>query len=265
MTELFFEYQGQRLHYRVDGPETGPSLVFANSLGTDLTLWDDVISHLPDGFRILRMDKRGHGKSDIPPAPYAMGMLIGDFESLMDHLGLRDVVFVGLSIGGMIAQGLATKRLDLVRALVLSNTGAKIGTAEMWQTRIDQLRSSGLEPMVETILDRWFGRSFRHSTSEDRWRKMLLATPLEGYMGCCYAIKGTDFFSPTSGLRLPTLAIAGSEDNATPPDMVRELGDLIPGSDFELIRGAGHLPCAEKPELYAQTLTRFLTKIGHIP
>lgn len=130
-----------RLHYQLDGDPDGVPLVFANSLGTDLRLWDKIIPLLPEGLRILRYDMRGHGLSDAPPAPYTMGALVRDLERLMDHLEIRDAVLVGLSIGGQVAQGLAVKRLDLLRGLVLSNTAAKIGTKDAWQERIDTVQA----------------------------------------------------------------------------------------------------------------------------
>ena len=119
-----------RLHVREDGDPDGAPVVFANSLGTDLRLWDKVLPLLPKGLRFIRYDKRGHGLSSCPDAPYSMGSLIKDAEGVMDHFGVKDALFVGLSIGGMIAQGLAVKRMDLIRSMVLSNTGAKIGTSD---------------------------------------------------------------------------------------------------------------------------------------
>ena len=252
------------LHYRVDGPEDAPTVVFANSLGTDFRLWDDVLALLPQGLRYVRYDKRGHGLSSCPQGPYSMGALVRDAERLLDHLNVRDCVFVGLSIGGLIAQGLAVKRLDQVRAIVLSNTAAKIGTAQMWQDRIDAIKADGVEPMADGIIDRWFAKPFVASGAALPWRNMLARTPAEGYAGCCAAIAGTDFYTPTSGLTLPTLGIAGTEDGSTPPDLVRETVDLIKGSRFELIRGVGHLPCVEKPEQYAALLTQFLKDVGHV-
>ncbi|MGI9369658.1 MAG: 3-oxoadipate enol-lactonase [Ruegeria sp.] len=253
-----------QLHYRVDGDPDGAPIVFANSLGTDLRLWDQILPHLPKGLRIIRYDKRGHGLSSLPPAPYAMGALVRDAEGLLDHLAVRDCVFVGLSIGGMIAQGLAVKRMDQIRALVLSNTGAKIGTKELWQDRITAIRAGGIESLADPVMERWFSKSFRATPELALWRNMLVRQPDEGYVGCSAAISGTDFYTPTSGLRLPTLGIAGSEDGATPPDLLRETVDLIPGSRFELIRKAGHLPCVEQPKEYAAILTRFLQEVGHI-
>ncbi|MCP9482726.1 3-oxoadipate enol-lactonase [Shimia sp. CNT1-13L.2] len=253
-----------RLHYRIDGDPDGAPVVFANSLGTDLRLWDPILPHLPKGLRIIRFDKRGHGLSSCPPGPYSMGALVRDTERLLDMLAVKDALFVGLSIGGMIAQGLAVKRLDLIRALVLSNTAAKMGLPKMWQDRIDTVKRDGIEALADPIMERWFGRDFRATPEVDLWRNMLVRQPVEGYAGCCAAIKGTDFYTPTSGLRLPTLGIAGSEDGASPPDLVRETVDLIHGSKFELIRRAGHLPCVEKPKEYAALLTRFIEDTGHL-
>jgi len=251
------------LHYREDGTADGPPVVFANSLGTDLRLWDAVIGRLPQGYRYIRYDKRGHGLSSCPQAPYSMGALVHDLERLLDHLKVHDAVLVGLSIGGMIAQGLAVKRMDQIRAVVLSNTGAKIGTPEMWETRIDGVRQGGIEALADAVMERWFSKAFRATPELQLWRNMLVRQPDEGYIGCSAAISGTDFFTPTTGLRLPALGIAGSEDGSTPPDLVRETIDLIPGSDFHLIRGAGHLPCVEAPDEFAQVLTGFLQKVGH--
>ncbi|MFC3117788.1 3-oxoadipate enol-lactonase [Jhaorihella thermophila] len=253
-----------QLHYRVDGDPHGVPIVFANSLGTDLRLWDAVVPLLPPGLRIIRYDKRGHGLSSLPRPPYTMGGLVRDVERLLDMLEVRDAVFVGLSIGGMIAQGLAVKRFDIVRAMVLSNTGAKIGTPEIWQQRIDAVREGGIEALADATMERWFSRDFRARPEMLLWRNMLTRTPADGYIGCSQAISGTDFYTPTSGLRLPTLGIAGSEDGGTPPDLVRETTELVPGSKFHLIRRAGHLPCVEKPEEYAQVLTEFLREVGHI-
>lgn len=249
------------LHTHVTGPKDGPTVVFANSLGTDLHLWDEILPHLPETLRIIRWDKRGHGQSSVPPAPYSMGALVRDAERVCDAHGVKDCVFVGLSIGGMIAQALAVKRPDLIRAIVLSNTAAKLGTAQIWQSRIDAIHAGGLPAIADAVMERWFAPKF---ADMPLWREKFLQTPPEGYIGACHAIAGTDLMTPTSGLRLPCLAIAGDRDGASPPDLVRETADLIPGSRFALIRGAGHLPCVEKPVEYAKLLTEFLTAQGHI-
>lgn len=259
-----FDTGDVRLHYRVDGPEDGAPVVFSNSLGTDMRLWDPILPLLPKGLRIIRYDKRGHGLSSCPTGPYSMGALVTDVERLMDLLGVRDSVFVGLSIGGMTAQGLAVKRLDLVRAVVLSNTGLKIGTPDMWDERIAAVKSGGIEALADGVMERWFSAAFRAMPELEVWRNMLVRTEDEGYAGCSAAISGTDFKATTATLRLPALGIAGSEDGSTPPDLVREMMDLIPGSKFHLIRQAGHLPCVEQPEEYAETLVKFFKEVGHV-
>jgi 3-oxoadipate enol-lactonase len=252
------------LHYELTGPEDAPVVVFAHALGTDLRLWDAILPLLPQGLRVLRYDLRGHGQSPVPQGPYSMGALIADIEGLMDQLGLRDAVFVGLSLGGMIAQGLAAKRLDLVRALVLSNTAAKIGTRDIWHRRIAQVNQGGMEAICDETLTRWFPRSFRTDPAHDLWRARLQSCSPIGWTSCANAIAGTDFISSTSGLRLAALGIAGGHDGSTPPDLVRETLDLIPGSEVQLIRKAGHLPCVDAPEEYARILSDFLSAQGHI-
>ena len=252
-----------QLHYRIDGDPHGLPVVFSNSLGTDLRLWEAVLPFLPRELKYIRYDMRGHGLSSMPPAPYSMGGLVRDAERLLDHLEIRDCVFVGLSIGGMIAQALAVKRLDLVRAIVLSNTAAKIGTPEMWAQRIAQVNADGIESLADAVMERWFSKPFRARPEAELWRNMLVRQPAQGYSGCSAAISGTDLYTPTSGLRLPTLGIAGDADGSTPPDLVRETVDLIPGARFHLIRKAGHLPCVEQPQAFAAIVTDFLREIGH--
>ncbi|MGB8815537.1 MAG: 3-oxoadipate enol-lactonase [Paracoccaceae bacterium] len=252
-----------RLNYRDEGNPTGPAVVFAHALGLDLTIWDALIPLLPTSLRIIRYDHRGHGGSDVPAALYTMGALVRDAERLLDNLAVRDCTFVGLSMGGLIAQGLAIKRLDLVRALVLSNTAARIGFDAHWQARIAEVRENGLAPGIDDTMQRLFSRRFLATEAAAHWRDVLRAANPTGYIGCAAAIAGTDFYTPTAGLTLPTLAIATSEDAITPPDLVRETADLIRGSQFKVIRGSGHLPCIETPQTYAEALTVFLTSIGH--
>ena len=255
---------GVRLHVKVEGPEDGPVVVFSNSLGTTLHLWDPILTLLPKGLRIIRYDMRGHGLSDVPDAPYTMGQLVSDAQAVCDACGVQEAMFVGLSVGGMVAQGLAVKRPDLIRAMVLSNTAAKIGHPQMWQDRIDTVNTKGMSGLADAVMQRWFGRGFYGSAGMVPWQEMLMQTPVQGYAGVSAAISGTDFYTPTSGLRIPTLGIAGADDGATPPDLVRETLDLIPGSQMTVMRAAGHLPCVEHPQQYAELLTNFMRDTGHL-
>lgn len=255
---------GVLLHHAEEGDPAGRPVVFANSLGTDLRVWDALLPHLPSGLRIIRYDMRGHGLSEAPAGDYYMGELVGDAAGLMDHLGARDAVFVGLSIGGVVAQGLAAERPDLVAAAVLCNTAPKIGTEAMWQERITTVRGKGIAALADAVLERWFSRGFREGRAEELagWRNMLVRTPVEGYAGCCAALADTDLRDSTPRLRLPVLAVAGSEDGATPPDLVREMAGSIAGARFALIRGAGHIPCVEAPAELGALIGGFLREAG---
>ncbi|OSQ47602.1 3-oxoadipate enol-lactonase [Marivita geojedonensis] len=256
--------RGIALHVQTDGPESGPVVMFANSLGTDLRVWDLMLPYLPDGLRTVRFDKRGHGLSDCPEAPYDIAELVDDAEAVIDAHDLKDIVFVGLSIGGLIGQGLAARRPELLRGLVLMDTAAKIGSPEMWQERIDGLRAGGIESMAEAILDRWFAPEMRNDAARlAPWRNMLTRTPLEGYIGCCSAIAGADFTESTSGLTMPVMAMAGSEDGSTTPDMVKATADLCNGA-FHVIPNTGHLPCVEAPEQAGALISDFLKEVGHV-
>ena len=236
----------------------GPAVVFAHSLGLNHHVWDGVVDRLPN-HRCIRYDLRGHGQSDAPPGPYSMGALIADAEAICDTLALKDVVFVGLSVGGLIAQGLAVKRLDVVRAVVLSGTAAKFGQPEPWHARAKIARTDGMGALVEATLTRW-------NAGDDslKLKESLLAANPEGFAATCEAIAGTDFYTPTSALRLPTLGLCGTNDKATPPDLVRETTDLIRGSSFALIRKAGHIAPLTHPDEVTIHLTAFLAGIGHV-
>ncbi len=253
-----------RLHYQLDGPADGPVLVLNHAIGMDLTMWDAVVPLLPPTLRILRYDHRGHGGSDTPAPPYSMGALIHDAERLLDHLDIRDCVYLGVSMGGLVAQGMAVKRFDLVRALVLSNTATKIGVPAWWADRIAAVRDGGLGAINAAAVERMFSPAFRATPAVTHWADLMRHGRTEGYLGCAAAIAGTDFYQTTATLTLPTLVIAADRDAITPPDLVRETGDLIRGSRFHLIRGAGHFPMIETPEATAAVLTDFLRSIGHV-
>ncbi|TNF17595.1 MAG: 3-oxoadipate enol-lactonase [Rhodobacteraceae bacterium] len=255
---------GVMLHVREDGDPKGAPVVFANSLGSDLRIWDAILPRLPEGLRVIRYDKRGHGLSECPEATYSMDDLTRDAEALIEALGCGPVTFVGLSIGGMIGQSLAARRPDLVRALVLSNSAARMGEAAMWQDRIAAIRADGLASLESGILDRWFGPGFRNRPEARLWGAMLSRTPEAGYIGCCAAIAGADLTETTRALRLPAMAIAGSHDGSSPPALVAATADLIPGATCHVIDGAGHLPCVEDPAGYAAVLTPFLKEHAHV-
>lgn len=254
---------GADLHVAVSGPENGPAVMFSNSLGTDLRVWDDLIPHLPAGLRVVRYDKRGHGLSEETPGPYSIGQLADDAAALIEALGLRRVVFVGLSIGGLIGQSLAARRPDLLAGLVISNSAAKIGDAAMWNARIDAIRRNGLASIAEPTMERWFSPAFRAEGRDGVWQRMLSRQPQDGYIACCEAIAGADLTAAAGNLGLPVQVIAGGHDGSTPPDLVRATADLIPGARFDVIDEAAHIPCVEAPAAHVAILSRFLKEVGH--
>ncbi len=250
---------GVVLHVDDQGPEDRPALVFSNSLGSDLRVWQPLLPHLRHDMRIIRYDKRGHGLSAFPGGPFSIDDLASDLAGLLDHLGVRDAVIVGLSVGGMIAQALAAARPDLVRGLVLCDTAHKIGPPDIWETRIQAISQGGIAAISEAVLERWFSADFRASRPDDLalWRAMLTRTPVEGYLATCMAIRDADLTEATAGLQLPVTCVVGSEDGATPPALVKSTAELI-GADFVEIEGAGHLPCVETPKTLAEIIDDFL-------
>lgn len=245
------------MHYADQG--TGPAVMFANSLGTDLRLWDAVLPMIPG--RHIRFDKRGHGLSDLG-GDVGIDDYADDAIALIEHLDLGPVVFVGLSIGGMIAQSIAARRPDLLRGIVLSNTAAKMGTAEAWTARMATVRDQGIEPIADAIMERWFAPAFRATPQLAPWRNMLTRTTPEGYAAACAAIADADLSALK--IALPTLVIAGDADGASPPEVVKATADLIPNARFHVIEGAGHIPCVETPEAHATLITAFLKEVGHV-
>lgn len=246
-------------HFTVDGPENGPTIVFSNSLGTDFRSWDDVVARLSGKFRCIRYDKRGHGLTDLTPAPYSIDQLTGDLNELLDHLGVTDAVICGLSVGGVIAQNLASQHPARVRAIILCDTAAKIGTQELWDARIKAVNDGGIKAISEAILQRWFSATFpeKHPEAFANWRNMLIRTPAQGYVGVCHALAAANLTQATAKLTIPALVLGGSEDGATPPDVVRATADLITGAAFQLIDGVGHLPCIEAPDVLATLIEDF--------
>lgn len=256
----FARVNGIVLHYADRGKRDAPAIVFANSLGTDFRIWEKVADNLAADYRVILYDKRGHGLSDATPQPYCMDDHVEDMAALLRHLGVSKAVIVGLSVGGMITQGLAAKHPDLVRALVLCDTAHKIGTADMWNARIDAVNTKGIASLTDAIMERWFTPAYRTPDNADYqgYINMLNRCPVDGYAGTCAALRDADLTASTSALDLPVLCIVGDQDGSTPPDLVRELAALIKGARFEIVAGAGHIPCVEQPDATIRLIRGFL-------
>lgn len=260
----FIDIGGITLHYQlIGGPADKPVIVFANSLGTDFRIWRDVIVRLAGDFPIVTYDKRGHGLSDVGKAPYSMDDHVGDLEGLLDHLKVKRAIVCGLSVGGLIAQGLYAKRPDLVRALILCDTAHKIGTAESWNARIATVESDGIASIADGVLKLWFTPEFHEQRKADLtgYRNMLARQPVEGYAGTCAALRDADYTEAAKAIAVPTLCVVGDQDGSTPTALVRSMADLIPGSRFKIIDGAGHIPCVEQPEALVELIRRFIARL----
>jgi 3-oxoadipate enol-lactonase len=248
------------IHYQLDGTPGAPVLMFSNSLGADLSMWNPQVHALSGQFRILRYDTRGHGQSEVSPGPYTLDRLGRDVLQLLDELGLAEVNFCGLSMGGLTGLWLALHAPQRIRRLILSNTGAKLGTAEMWNARVEQVRAGGMASIVEVTLERWLGAAFRtaHPDQTDGVRQMILGTPVEGYLANCAAIRDADLREDASGIRVPTLVISGANDPAAPAELGRFLADKIEGARYRELPAA-HLANIEAAEEYNHAIVEFLS------
>jgi len=266
-TEMpFAKLNGVTLYHRAAGRPGGRPLVLVNSLGTDARIWDGVIERLAQRYHVVSYDKRGHGLSEAPPGPYTLDDHVADLAALADHLELEKFALAGVSVGGLIAQGFAIAHPERLAALVLCDTAAKVGTAELWNARIEAVTGRGIASISEAILERWFTRAFREQRPVELagWRNMLERSPVGGYAGTCAALRDADLRAQVGQIRLKTLAVVGEEDGSTPPELVRETVGMLPNARLEIIEGAGHLPMIEQPERLAELMTDYFTEVGYV-
>ena len=255
------EANGIYLNLRRDGTRGGPAVVFANSLGTDLRLWDDTVAALPPEFDAVRYDKRGHGLSSAPAPPYTMADHARDLVGLLDAQGIDRAVVCGISVGGMIALQAALDAPERIGGLVLMDTGHKIGTADGWQQRIDTVMADGLGELADNIILGWLSEAYRarNPGAAQAWRNMVARTPAShGYAGTCAALRDTDLTPRLSEVRQPALVLCGSDDPSTPPALNRELAELLPSARYQEIAQTKHLPCIEKPAEVARLIAQFV-------
>jgi 3-oxoadipate enol-lactonase len=260
----FAEANGLVIHYRAEGPESLPPLVFINPLGCDLRVWSEVVSILSPAFRVVSYDKRGHGLSESGPDRSEMADYARDLAALLDVLGIGRATIVGMSIGGVIAQELYRQRPGLIASLVLCDTAAKIGTDASWDERIAAVERGGIEAIAGSVLERWFTPEFRALRAAEfaGVRAMLTRTPKQGYLAACGALKRADLRPYAGAIEAPTLCLVGDQDGSTPVALVKETAALIKGSRFEIIEGAGHLPNVEKPAAVARMIAEHVTRTG---
>lgn len=242
------------------GPAGAPALVFANSLGTTLRMWDPQVGALQDRFRIVRYDHRGHGSSPVPPGPYRIDDLGGDLLALFDRLGMSRAHVCGLSLGGMVAMWLAAHAPERVDRLVLLSTSAALGPPALWAERAAAALAGGMAAISDSVLARWFTPAFaqRASTTVDEAREMLEKTPVAGYVACCAAIERLDLVDRLPDIHAETLVIAGADDPATPPGHSERIAASIAGAKLVVLDDAAHLLNIERSAAINALLADFL-------
>jgi 3-oxoadipate enol-lactonase len=246
-----------RLHHRFDGPEHAPVIVFSNSIGSTLELWNAQVPAFAGPFRMVRYDQLGHGRSEVPPGPYTVELLGRELLGLLDELDIGRFSFCGLSLGGTVGMWLGSNAADRVDRLVLAGTSAYLGPPERWIERAEVVRAQGMEPLADATMGRWFTPAFDGAAL---FRQTFVATPPEGYAACCEALRDWDFRDELGTVAAATLVLVGTEDPATPPDQAQAIADGIPGARIEVIPGASHLLNAEQPDLFNRAVHRHLTE-----
>jgi 3-oxoadipate enol-lactonase len=255
----YTQINGARFHYQLDGPAGAPVVVLANSLGTNLAMWDAQIPALEQKFQVLRYDSRGHGLSDVTTGPYTIAGLAQDVVGLLDALQTPTAHYCGLSVGGLIGQWLGINASKRFKSLTLCNTAARIGTTDGWNLRRAAVCESGIAPIANGVVSRWFTEDFakREPTWVEAARQMLLHTPPEGYVATCAALRDEDLREQVSRVTLPTLVISGAHDAATTPADGRFLAEKISSAEY-LELNAAHLSNIEAVVPFTVALLKFL-------
>jgi 3-oxoadipate enol-lactonase len=247
------------INYALSGPDGAPVIIFSNSLGANLSMWDPQLPQLEKQFRVVRYDTRGEGLTSDLPGPYRIEQLGDDVLRLMDFLGVAHAHFCGLSMGGMIGMWLGLNAPNRLDKLILCNTAPKIGTADGWNTRIDTVRRGGMKSVAVAVCERWFTPAFRTRSPEvfARVQHMIESMPPDGYAACCAAVRDFDERKRVAEIRTPTLVIAGSQDAATPAADGRDLAGKIPGARY-IELDASHLSNIEAAGNFTAALLDFL-------
>jgi 3-oxoadipate enol-lactonase len=255
----FLQTETALIHYQLEGPADAPVLVFSNSLGANYGMWDLQAAEFRRKFRILRYDTRGHGESSTTPGTYSIELLGKDALALLDGLHFESVLFCGLSMGGMIGMWLALHAPHRLKRLALCNTGAKIGTLENWNARIETVRTKGMKAVAPAVMERWFTTTFREKNPAPvaSIQKALQDTNPEGYAACCAAVRDFDCREELARIGVPTLVIAGANDFATPPAEGRFLAAQILGARYVELNAA-HLSNIEDRDRFDREVRAFL-------
>ncbi|MBA8824508.1 3-oxoadipate enol-lactonase [Saccharopolyspora lacisalsi] len=245
------------VHHELNGPEQAPVLVLSNSLGTDLSMWDEQLSVLTEHFRVLRYDQRGHGGTRATSGPYDLRGLGDEVLALLDHLGIARAHFAGVSLGGMTGMWLAQNAPERIDRLALLCTSAELGPPSNWRQRAELVRREGTAAVAESSLSRWFTPALAgRSDVVDKYSGMITAASDEGYAGCCEAIASMDLVDRLGEIGAGTLVVSGEQDQATPPEHGERIAAAVPGARMETLSQAAHLANVEQSE----TVNRLLVE-----
>ncbi len=259
---MFITANGIRIHYELSGRKDAPVVVLSHSLASSQKMWDPQMEMLRSHFRVLRYDTRGHGLSQTTPAPYTLELLGEDALGLLDVLGMDQVHWVGLSMGGMIGQSIALNHPHRLLSLSLCDTAAIIPAEAqpIWEERIEGVRQRGMESQLEATMERWFTPSFLilNPPMLNLIKEEFLATPAEGYIGCAGAIRRLNYLSRLSEIKLPTFIMVGEDDPATPVSASEAIHERIRNSKLVILRSVRHLSNVEQPEAFNTHLLKFL-------
>ena len=237
------------LEHRFEGDPAAPPVLLASSLGAEMGIWDEQVSALSEGLRLLRFNARGHGSSPAPPGPYSIEELAGDVIALLDQHQIERAGFAGISLGGMIGLRLAIDAPSRIERLAICSSTPWGGPAEPWRERAATVRAQGMAALAEATLERWFGPEFHRDRPErvDEIRAMLLRTDPEAYAGCCEAIAGHDVRRRLGEIEAPTLVITAAGDPTMSPEIERTLADGIAGARLLALPEGQHLVNVERP------------------
>jgi len=261
---MLLALDGRNLYYDLVGSEADPVVCFTHSLAADSGMWAEQLPVLIGaGFRVLRLDMRGHGGSDAVPGDYTMEQLADDVVTVINALGIGQVHYVGLSIGGMFGQAFALKHGDRVKSLILCDThSASVRDAkEQWAPRIAAVKqANSLMPIADATMERWLTDRYKQANPK-RWkqiRETVVGTTPQGYYGCVAAIQNFDFRAQLPSLMVPVLVLCGADDPGAPPSESRQIVELLPKARYEEIADARHLPNVEHPEIFNRLLIGWL-------
>ena len=250
---------GCPIYVEVEGPEHAPVLMLSNSLGTTLAMWNEQVAPFTQHFRLVRYDRRGHGKSGVPKGPYTMDQLGRDVLAVLDGLAIKKIYWCGLSMGGMVGQWLGANAPERIERMVITNTSSFFPDKNGWNERLKLVEEKGVAAFAATNMTRWFTKGFLERAPQQvaRIQEMFAATPLEGYLACGAAVRDMDHRSLLPKIRTPTLVIAGKQDGATPPEANEYIAKNIPGAKFALL-DAAHLSNVEQQQGYTDAVLGFL-------